>query len=104
MEELAGETFVKVETLVSLGAPVVQVELAELPDLGRVGVVGEHAVLAALLTFPLHEQTTDLALLSSPLTPPLLPTVTILPLSLPLVPISHLGGRSARRSRHGLRL
>ena len=95
MEELAGETFVKVETLVSLGAPVVQIELTELPDLGRLSVVGEHALLSALLTFPLHEEPTDLALLVPPLAPSLLPAVSILSLSLPLLPISHLGGRSA---------
>ena len=94
MEELAGETFVKVQTFVSLGAPVVQVELTELPDLGRLGLVGEHELLAALLTFPLHEQTRDIALIVPPLAPSLLPSVSILPFSLPLVPISHLGRRS----------
>ena len=95
MEELARETFVKVETLVSLSATVVQIELTELPDLGRVGVVGEHAVLPALLTFPLHEETADLALLVPPFASPLLTAVSVLPLSLPLVPVSHLGRRSA---------
>ena len=96
MEELAGEPFVEVEALVSLGASVVEIELAELPDLGRLGVVGEHAVLAALLAFPLHEQAADLALLGPPLAPSLLPPVSVLALSLPLVSISHLGRRSRR--------
>ena len=39
--ELAGKTLVQVEALVLLDAPFVHVELAELPDLRHVDVVGE---------------------------------------------------------------
>ena len=39
VEELAGESLVEVETLVPLGAPVSEVELAQLPHLRRLSVV-----------------------------------------------------------------
>ena len=93
MEELAGESLVKVEALVSLGAPVVQIKLAELPDLGRVGVVGVEALHGSLLTLALHEQATDLIL---SLTPSLLMSVSVLSLSLPLLSVPPLGRGPAR--------
>ena len=54
MEELAGETLVEVEALVSLSAPVVQIELAQLPDLGRVGIMGKDALFGRFLALALQ--------------------------------------------------
>ena len=93
MEEFAGESLVKVEALVSLSAPVVKIKLAELPDLGRVGVVGVEALHGSLLTLPLHEQAADLVL---SLAPSLLVTVSVLSLSLPLLSVPPLGRGPAR--------
>lgn len=39
VEVLAWEALVEVEALLSLGAPLEEVELAELHDLGRLGIV-----------------------------------------------------------------
>ena len=55
MEELAGEPLVKVKALVSLGAPVVKIELAKLPDLRRVSVVGVVALHGSLLALSLYK-------------------------------------------------
>jgi len=48
VEILAGESLVEVEALVLLHATVEEVELAELPDLRRIRIVGEETILLGL--------------------------------------------------------
>ena len=91
MEEFAGESLVKVEALVSLSAPVVKIKLAQLPDLGRVGVVGVEALHGGLLTLSLHEQAADLRILRPPLAPPFLSAMSVISLPLPLLSVSPHG-------------
>ena len=66
VEELAGKAFMEVEALVALGTPVPEVELAQLPHLGRLSVVRVDTLLGCLLTLALHEHLADPLALSFP--------------------------------------
>ena len=93
VEELAGESLVEVETLVPLGAPVSEVELAQLPHLRRLRVVRVHALLRRLLALALHEHVAQLLLPALSVFSPLpLPLVSFFSLPFPLLPLPPAAG------------
>ena len=55
VKPFAGEALVQVEAFVSLGTPVKKVKLAQLPHLGRIGIVCVKAFLGRSRAFSSHE-------------------------------------------------
>ena len=90
VKPFAGEAFVQVEAFVSLGAPVKEVKLAQLPHLGRIGVVGVKAFLRRPRAFPSHEGVARFVGLPLHLLPRLVLSSLQLPVSLMSLAFSFL--------------